>query len=1018
MSQGIYRNKRLTETNSQLQNKQTNQEENTTPFPETASLSCYSDKIPPEIDSLVVVKVEQVDEYGIWGSLPDWGPTFKAYLPMQSMARVRGRGERRAQHDFYTRTRRRRAKGHHQIFVGNVQDAQQVTNNAVDCLNVDAPVFHLTVTRRGVTDEEETATTELSRSLHRCANLLVDKAAHKANVSQAWARELVLHEPYYKAVQILRDEDRDVQPEKAAVHLLLALIGKLSVDSTSEVLSLLESNVLKRVTAEEALAFASALLVLCRDERQRQLKPVVHSLSCAIGGRREIAKMLAGRDYEHLSDLRLVTAALSTAESVALPEGCEPVTISVKGSGKYTFSTKASPQDAKMATSFLEAVVSHVQQTWRKLAGSLVQGKQVVQGGLVFDKPDQSSNLMQPSLNIGIIGDVANGKSTLVKAMSGKRTQSHSSEKQQHGITIRLGFANTVVLRCGSEVCGSCTFFPEVEDKANAKLPRCIHCKGQMHVAKRVSFIDCPGHTELMATMLAGASAFDAVILAAAANVPCPTPQAKQHLEAIKLSGAVQPSGETIAIAQTKAELIASPSVNVLSKLSPSERLASHANQGRDKLQKTVAAKAPFFPVCSPLGLGLDPLADWIANLDTIKSRADGSGPARLNVLRSFDVNHPGNNINGIVGGVLGGTISGSGAIAVGDKLEVRPGIFLAPKKKRMDTISNSKKEAKEQCHDQGSENTGGPAAPFRVQHLSCYCTTLMTGKTSLASATKGGLVAVGTTLCPSLCTSNGLVGAVVGLSGTLPPVWGPNLFLEELELVSLVEEHAEANKGRPLGPSDILKKAAAVRCHFGSATSMGQVVRLSKRTRKIQVEIESPVCASKGSSVAVEARTPKGSFLLVAHARISCGDVCVEGVETAETSTHDSVLETHEQQQAEDRPFENDASRRSEFLADLEAHNRFFIRRRTSQACCPYPPNQTGWRRARVGRELCSHCSSYSSRPQPHYFVLAEGRGLVLRPGRNGQFRSSNQVEKRPRLRRTLPFHPEEVHQNLCDLP
>lgn len=197
----------------------------------------------------MVVKVEQVDEYGIWGSLPDWGPAFKAYLPMQSMARERGPGERRAQNYFYTRARRLCAKGQALIFVGIVQDAEQVSNNAVDCLNVGAPVFHLTVTRRGVTDEEETATTELSRSLHRCANLLVDKAAHEANVSQAWAREVVLYEPYHKAVQTLHDEDRDVQPEKAAVHMLLSLIGKLSADSTTEVLSLLESDVLKRVTA-------------------------------------------------------------------------------------------------------------------------------------------------------------------------------------------------------------------------------------------------------------------------------------------------------------------------------------------------------------------------------------------------------------------------------------------------------------------------------------------------------------------------------------------------------------------------------------------------------------------------------------------------------------------------------------------------------------------------------------------------------------------------------------------------
>jgi translation initiation factor 2 gamma subunit (eIF-2gamma) len=45
------------------------------------------------------------------------------------------------------------------------------------------------------------------------------------------------------------------------------------------------------------------------------------------------------------------------------------------------------------------------------------------------------------------------------------------------------------------------------------------------------SFINCPGHAELMAMMLAGASAFefDDAVFAAAANTPGPSPQAMQH---------------------------------------------------------------------------------------------------------------------------------------------------------------------------------------------------------------------------------------------------------------------------------------------------------------------------------------------------------------------------------------------------------------------------------------------------------------------------------------------------------
>merc|ERR1719160_924710 len=54
----------------------------------------------------------------------------------------------------------------------------------------------------------------------------------------------------------------------------------------------------------------------------------------------------------------------------------------------------------------------------------------------------------QPTLTIGVVGDVANGKSTLVKALTGKATQQHSSERSEHGKTIRLGFANGRFHQC------------------------------------------------------------------------------------------------------------------------------------------------------------------------------------------------------------------------------------------------------------------------------------------------------------------------------------------------------------------------------------------------------------------------------------------------------------------------------------------------------------------------------------------------------------------------------------------
>lgn len=50
-----------------------------------------------------------------------------------------------------------------------------------------------------------------------------------------------------------------------------------------------------------------------------------------------------------------------------------------------------------------------------------------------------------------------------------------------------------------------------------------------------MSFVDCPGHDILMATMLNGAAVMDAALLLIAASEPCPQPQTSEHLAAVDI---------------------------------------------------------------------------------------------------------------------------------------------------------------------------------------------------------------------------------------------------------------------------------------------------------------------------------------------------------------------------------------------------------------------------------------------------------------------------------------------------
>lgn len=289
-----------------------------------------------------------------------------------------------------------------------------------------------------------------------------------------------------------------------------------------------------------------------------------------------------------------------------------------------------------------------------------------------------------------------------------------------------------------------------------------------------------------------------------------------------------------------------------------------------------MACDAPIFPVCAPLGLGLEAIAEGIARIpngsDKIsKNSSDQSEPTILQVLRSYDVNLPGSAAEHLNGGVLGGTILGGGKISLGDELEVRPGLCSLPSKKP--------------GTDQQQPNS------FNVQPLRFHCTSLMTGKTPLASATQGGLVAVGTSLDPSFCADNRLVGSVAGATGSLPPVWGPSLLLDQLEFVDALAGPSNGNmverSRAPLTkPSELLKRGSEIRCHVGSTTIKGVIAKISKSAKKLEIHLNGPVCASVGANVAVESKDSNAtSHVLVAHAKLFGGDLCQEGCNPAEVS-------------------------------------------------------------------------------------------------------------------------------------
>ena len=133
----------------------------------------------------------------------------------------------------------------------------------------------------------------------------------------------------------------------------------------------------------------------------------------------------------------------------------------------------------------------------------------------------------QPEINIGMVGHVDHGKTTLTQALTGKWTDQHS-EEMKRGISIKLGYADADFYRVTMKKGGK--HYTSEPDKKEYK-------GGKLEHLRTVSFVDAPGHETLMAKMLSGAAIMDAAILIIAANEKCPQPQTREHLSALEVMG-------------------------------------------------------------------------------------------------------------------------------------------------------------------------------------------------------------------------------------------------------------------------------------------------------------------------------------------------------------------------------------------------------------------------------------------------------------------------------------------------
>ena len=211
---------------------------------------------------------------------------------------------------------------------------------------------------------------------------------------------------------------------------------------------------------------------------------------------------------------------------------------------------------------------------------------------------------------LGTAGHIDHGKTTLIKALTGRETDNLKEEKQR-GISINLGF----------------TYFD---------LPS----------KKRVGIVDVPGHEKFIKNMLAGACGIDIVLLVVAADEGV-MPQTAEHLDILNYLGVKKGI-----IVLTKCDLVDEDFISLVK------------DEVKEKTKGLFIENAPIVEVDSVSGRGLEELVKKIDEISEDIEEKKIDAPARMSIDRVFSLKG--------FGTIVTGTLI-EGKISIDDEMTIYP---------------------------------------------------------------------------------------------------------------------------------------------------------------------------------------------------------------------------------------------------------------------------------------------------------------------------------------------------------
>lgn len=323
----------------------------------------------------------------------------------------------------------------------------------------------------------------------------------------------------------------------------------------------------------------------------------------------------------------------------------------------------------------------------------------------------------QPNFNLGTLGSVSDGKSTMIYQLTGIKTQKHSSEKHRN-ITIKSGYANLKIWYCNE-----CNIYDSSTSANDNNI--CKYCENNLNLVNHLSFVDCPGHAELILTMMGSVSLMKgAIVVVAASESISKKPQLIQHLIASKMANI-----DKLIICFNKLDLI-------------TKEVANERKKELDQLLEKLDIK-PYIiiPTAFNKKLGIQNLLKAIMNVFPPHKKIITT-ESLFRITRSFDINKAGAVWSNVKGGVIGGSLI-NGELNIGDEIEIKPGIL--------------------------SKNKDGK---YLNQPIITTILSLETDGHNINKLSSGGLVGIGTDIDPYYCKNDMLCNNILGKVGTLPDVY------------------------------------------------------------------------------------------------------------------------------------------------------------------------------------------------------------------------------------------------------